>query len=125
MFWAIKQLSVPLNYLRIRNGEGLLHSKATYDFVLPCSLALISCIYFWWLDISFAVFDHPVLVQRVSDLLTLMIVFYMAALAAVATFDRDGIDEKLEGDPAILIVRNPDITSLTKKIGKLSCCRFE
>jgi hypothetical protein len=40
-----------------------------------------------------------------SDLLTLMIVFYMAALAAVATFDREGIDNELEGDPATLRVR--------------------
>jgi hypothetical protein len=108
MWWAVKQLSIPINYLRIRNGDGWFHSKRTYDFVLPCLLALAACAYFWWLSISFAVFDHPVLIKRISDLLALMIVFYMAALAAVATFDRDGIDNELEGEPAILSVRDPN-----------------
>jgi hypothetical protein len=108
MWWAIKQLSVPINYLRIHSGTDFIHSKATYDFVMPGLLACATWTFFWWLSLSFAIFDHPVLVKRIADLLTLMIVFYMAALAAVATFDREGIDEPLEGEPATLKVPDPD-----------------
>lgn len=118
MWWVVKQLAVPANYLRIRNGHGLFHSKRMYDLVLPVTFAAATCVYFGWLSISFAVFDHPVLVKRISDLLTLMIAFYMAALAAVATFDRKGIDNELDGDPALLSVRNPDPDAKEKRIDK-------
>jgi hypothetical protein len=116
MWWAVKQLSVPLNYLRIRHGAGVFHSKRTYDFVLPLLLSAATCAYFVWLSISFAIFDHPALVKRLSDLLSLMIVFYMAALAAVATFDRKGIDEEMEGDPAVLRVREPNGAQKVDKV---------
>lgn len=106
--WWLKQLCVPINYLRIRSGRDWLHSKRVYDFVLPIVLAALTCAYFRWLGISFAIFNHPVLIKRISDLLTLMIVFFMAALAAVATFDREGIDEPLEGEPATLKVQNTE-----------------
>jgi hypothetical protein len=63
---------------------------------------------FIWLGIGLSVFDHNELVKRILDLLALMIVFYMAALAAVATFERKGIDEPLKGDDALLRVRHHD-----------------
>ena len=108
MFWAIKQLSTPLSYLRIRNGIGLFHSKRTYDIVIPFILAAITMAVFYTLGISLSVFDHNELVKRILDLLALMIVFYMAALAAVATFERKGIDQPLKGDDALLWVRHND-----------------
>lgn len=108
MIWALRQLTVPVNYLRIRHGRGIFRSKLTYDFVLPTILAALTLAAFAWLGISFALYDHPDLVKRISDLLSLMIVFYMAALAAVATFDRPGIDNYLPDNDAILSIRNPD-----------------
>ena len=105
MWWAVKQLCVPLNYLRIRDGEGVFQSKRFYDFVLPVVLAVATFAYFCWFSISYSLFDHPVLTQRVSQLLSLMIVFFLAALAAVSTFARKGIDETVKDEPLMLRVR--------------------
>jgi hypothetical protein len=106
MFWAVKQLLVPINYLRIRHGDSWFRSKKVYDFVFPIILTALTCGVFWWIGISLRVFDHDELIKRVSDLLALMIVFYMAALAAVATFDREGIDTPLKGGDALLKARH-------------------
>ena len=108
MLWAVRQLLVPVNYLRIRHGDSLFHSKAVYDFVLPFILTLATCVIFSWIGVSLHIFDHGELVKRLTDLLSLMIVFYMAALAAVATFDRQGIDDPLRGGDALLRARNSD-----------------
>src|SRR5262245_46233248 len=97
-----------MNYLRIRHGEGLFQSKRLYDFVLPSTLAFATCAIFYWLDIPLSVFSHDELVKRITDILVLMIVFYMAALAAVATFEREGIDKRLKGEDAFLAVRDHD-----------------
>ena len=102
MLWAIRQLFVPVNYLRIRHGDTLFRSKKVYDYVLPVLLAAATCGIFWWLNLSPRLFEHKELVKSLTDLLALMIVFYMAALAAVATFDRAGIDEPLKGGDALL-----------------------
>lgn len=108
MLWAIRQLLVPVNYLRIRHGEGLFRSKRVYDFIFPAIFAAGTCAIFLWLQIELAIFSHDELVKRLLDLLALMIVFYMAALAAVATFERQGIDNPLKGGDAILLVRDHD-----------------
>lgn len=107
MLWACRQLLVPMNYLRIRHGESLFRSKAVYDYVLPLIFTVFTCSIFVWLDIRLAIFDHQEFAKRLIDLLVLMIVFFMAALAAVATFDRKGIDQPLRGGDACLKVRNP------------------
>ena len=108
MFWAFRQLSIPMNYLRIRHGKGVFHSKVVYDFVLPLIFALFTCLSFWLVDVRLALFENQEMSKRIMDLLALMIVFYVAALAAVATFERKGIDEKLKGEDAVLWVRNHD-----------------
>lgn len=108
MFWAIRQILVPVNYLRIRHGNSLFHSKRVYDFVFPLIFTAATCAIFNWLHLRLSVFENAELTKRVLDLLALMIVFYMAALAAVATFERKGIDAALKGGDAILFVRNHD-----------------
>ncbi len=108
MLWVARQLLVPCNYLRIRHGASLLGSKAVYDFVLPAALSAATVGLCLWLDIPLAIFKHHELVKRLSDLLALMIVFYMAALAAVSTFERKGIDLPMKGGDALLKVRHHD-----------------
>jgi hypothetical protein len=108
MLWAARQLLVPLNYLRIKHGRGIFHSKMTYDFVLPIIFSALTWLAFWFLDIPLRIFSNPDMTTRITDLLQLMIVFYMAALAAVATFERRGIDKPLKGGDAILHIRHHD-----------------
>lgn len=108
MFWAVRQLTVPAKYLRIRHGENLLHSKKVYDWIIPIVIVLVVCAIFFWLGIPFSILDQPELSKRLIDLLVLMIVFYMAALAAVSTFDRKGIDTLLQDQDALLWTQNSE-----------------
>jgi len=106
MLWAIRQIFVPVNYLRIQHGEGVMKSKAVFDYVLPAVFTAITVAVCVWLVIPLAVFQHPALTPRLLELMALMVVFYMAALAAVATFERKGIDNLLRGGDATLWVRD-------------------
>jgi len=117
MLWAARQLLTPTKYLRVKHGEGILRSKAAYDYVLPIALAALTCGAFLWLEIPLSFFDYTQFVTRIIDLLELMIVFYVAALAAVATFERKGIDKPLKGTDATLRVRHHDSGKwVTKKL---------
>lgn len=106
MIWAMRQLGAPLRYLRISQGSGLLHSKLTYDLVIP--LCVSSGVTFVVMKTSakLGVFTDSGLIPNVINLLNLLIAFFIAALAAVATFDRKGLDDNLKGEPAILRLRN-------------------
>lgn len=108
LFWAFRQLCTPCNYLRIRHGEGILQSKLTYDFVLPGLLMAVTVGFTLWLGLPLKVFGTASVFQALSGLLAVLIGFYMAALAAVATFHREGIDQYLIGDDALLRVRSKD-----------------
>lgn len=100
MWWAVCQLCRPCNYLRIRHGDTLWHSKRVYDWVFPLMLTVITVGGCWFSGISLRIQGHPVVSSSMLNLLALLIAFYMAALAAVATFARDGMDTKMEDDPA-------------------------
>lgn len=108
MLWVFRQLCAPCNYLRIRHGASLLASKAVYDFVLPAILTGLTVAVTWALDMPLSVFHNDKFFASLSGLLSILIGFYMAALAAVATFDRAGIDNRLAGTDAILRVRDAD-----------------
>jgi hypothetical protein len=117
MLWAIRQLLVPIRYLGIKHGSSLFQSKAVYDFILPAALAILTCSAFAWLGIGFRILSNGEILKKITDLLTLMIVFYLAALAAVATFDRKGIDDPLKGGDATLrILNHSSDTFVVKKL---------
>jgi len=122
MIWAARQLLVPCNYLRIREGDSLLQSKAVYDYVLPAVLTAVTAGVCVGLSIPFGMGHHPVLTKSLADLLALLIAFYMAALAAVSTFERAGIDGALKGGDATLRVLNHETGAREDK--KLSYRQF-
>lgn len=106
MIWAARQLLVPCNYLRIKCGETATQSKAVYDFLIPAVLTGATAGVCLVLDVPLSFFQQANLFTSVSSLLAILVGFYMAALAAVATFDRPGIDAPLKGSPATLVVRD-------------------
>lgn len=108
MIWAFRQLATPCKYLKIRHGGDLLRSKAVYDFVLPGILTALTLGAALLFDLPLAMLGNDGLFTAISGLLAILIGFYMAALAAVSTFDRAGIDNKLEGQDALLSVRRAD-----------------
>lgn len=83
-------------------------SKLVYDFVLPAGLTIFTLAIAIWLKKPINLHEHDTLLESLADLFALLIAFYMAALAAVATFERAGIDNPLKGGDAILYVLDHD-----------------
>lgn len=104
MIWACRQLMTPLRYLRIRQGVSLFKSKAVYDWFLPLLVA-IPATYVGY-KYSIGIFSEKGVIGGFQRLLEILIPFYIAALAAVATFQRDGLDDALKGHPATLSIRH-------------------
>jgi hypothetical protein len=110
MFWALKQLAVPLRYLRIREGEGFFLSKRVYDYMLPAIATSLTGAVFGAAGLPISLSSAPALVDKVGSLVQLMSAFYLAALAAVSTFDRKGLDDPVKnaGSPVTLKMLDAD-----------------
>ena len=118
MFWAIRQLCAPLRYLKIRHGSGLFRSKKVYDWVFPSliSAATIAVV------LTFAphtrIFSERGLLAPFEKLLEILIPFYIVALAAIATFAGEKLDEPMKGDSATLIMWRADGTHIERVLSR-------
>lgn len=91
------RLLVPFRYLRIRHPE-----KIKFDLVFPLALAVV---------LSVPLFSEKFLLDaksldilgRSSDLLSILTGFFVAALAAVATFGNQEMDEAMNGTEPVTL----------------------
>jgi len=89
---AWKRLVAPVRYLAIRH-----QIKPRYDWCWPLVLTAVTMAIFWLLPLRPALLgDHGIL-KGVQDLIALFAAFFVAALAAVATFDRKSLDLPMQG----------------------------
>src|SRR5689334_6213585 len=102
MIWAFQQLLNPLKYLRVQQGPSLFQSKAAYDWVLPLVFAAASEALIFACAPDIKVFSERGIVGAFQKLMEILVPFYIAALAAVATFERQGLDDVMKGQPATL-----------------------
>lgn len=102
MKWALRQLAAPVRYLGISQGSGWLTSKLTYDWVIPLTFSTMATLAVSYFRFSLGLFSDTGFISGVINLLNLLIAFFIAALAAVATFDRKGLDDAMKGEPAIM-----------------------
>lgn len=93
----IKQLLTPFRYLRIKNKV-----KYQIDFVIPLILGLSVAGVLIALGPHAPVFGDKGYVSLITGLLQMLTGFYIAALAAVATFPSETLEQPLDGSPAIL-----------------------
>jgi len=90
---------MPLSYLRIeRKG------KAFDELVLPLLLLALTLCFFWLLDWKLVIFGSSGLVSGVGSYLQVVTGFYIASLAAVATFNQKNMDLRMAGDSPTLTV---------------------
>jgi len=90
---------MPLSYLRIdRRG------KVFDELVLPLFFLLLTFLVFWLLDWKIVVFGSSGLVSGVGSYLQVVTGFYIASLAAVATFNQKNMDVRMAGDSPTLTV---------------------
>jgi len=101
--WWLNQLLSPLAYLRIRLGPGAIYrSKRFFDYLLPMVMGGLTTAGYFSLHNQPQLLGEHGLLNSVSGLLQLLVAFFIAALAAVATFPRDSMELPLRGSPALL-----------------------
>lgn len=97
MFSIIGQLLTPFRYLRIE-----LPLKWKVDFGLPLVLGGVMTALVLTIHPGMHLFGEGGFVELFTNLLRILVGFYIAALAAVATFQSPTLDQRLDGDDAIL-----------------------
>ena len=91
------KLFSPLSYLRIEHEE-----KRWYDYRIPVLIASLVAVVYYFSAHKIPLIGSNGLLLQVNGLLQVLIGFYIAALAAVATFTNSSIDEVMAGDPPTL-----------------------
>ncbi|EPG0528777.1 hypothetical protein ACSWYU_000266 [Vibrio harveyi] len=88
----LKKLLKPLNYLRIKQRQ-----KTCIDIHLPAFVAALLLGFIYWSPVPIKILGSDGLVTLINGLLQMLVGFFVASLAAVATFNRDGMDEIMVG----------------------------
>ena len=109
---VFSHLGKPFGYLFIKGISG----KAAYDWVAPILLTSITAVLFILLKIPVKdLFDDNGFIKSIVSFISNLPAFYIAALAAIATFNRAEIDL-----PLISNERNASIEiKVTKENGKV------
>jgi len=90
----LSQLSRPFAYLAISHPE-----KGWVDFILPSFLAVLGTVATFFLEGKVNFFGSGGVVASILGFVQNLPGFYIAALAAIATFGRADIDQEMPGDP--------------------------
>jgi hypothetical protein len=98
----IRQLFRPLRYIRIKHP-----AKSTFDWKAPLVLTVISVVALLLLGQKAVFVADGGLLAQIQELIQLLIGFFIAALAAIATFDEESLDQLMEGTPPTLDERDP------------------
>lgn len=101
----------PLSFLRIKSDDIFV-----YQWLAPIILTLCSLTAYWFLPCPPTLRGDEGLISNVSSLLSTLIGFYIAALAAVASFENKNLDNTMKGTPPILIKRKKDDSIETEKL---------
>ena len=103
--WRLFQ---PLDYLRVRHPE-----KWVFDWILPLLVASGLTAAWFCGEFRFGILKpESGIIPQVQSLLSILTGFFIAALAAVSTFNNDGMDKPLAGKtPAYLKKKRDDGTT--------------
>jgi hypothetical protein len=93
----VKRLLFPLTYWRVKHPV-----KFWFDIGYPAAFAVLFGSALTFTSLQYNVVGERGLVETFNGLLGILIGFFIAALAAVATFDRPGMDAVMRGEAATL-----------------------
>jgi hypothetical protein len=116
MLWWARQIGACFNYIRIRDGTSFFYSKRTFDFILPIVAAILTTAFHYLVACCPVLFGSSGILSAFSGLFVLLAPFFLAALAAVATFNAQHLDEPLRGHGAFLRIRQADYSVIDKEI---------
>lgn len=89
---TFKKLLKPLYYLRIKHDQ-----KFIIDILLPVIIAAVALLLINNSPLQLKFVGNDGFVKFVNNLLQILVGFFVASLAAVATFQRSGMDEPMVG----------------------------
>lgn len=93
----LKKLFKPLCYLKVKHSQ-----KVIIDIYIPLFVAAVSMFLVSSAPKPIAFMGEQGIISLVNGLLQMLIGFFVASLAAVATFQREGMDEVMKGTPPTL-----------------------
>lgn len=96
------------DYLRIKH-----EAKVKYDFWLPLGVALALVVAIEASPAKIPIFGPTGIVAAVNGLISILAGFFIASLAAVATFNKSSMDNVMPGKPPVLDVY---VRGVTKKL---------
>jgi len=108
------RILVPLQYLRIAHPE-----KWKFDLGLPLILAAVFVLPIFsstFVTDALGTFD---IVGKLSSFLGVLTGFFIAALAAVATFGKQEMDDPMPGEPPVRLERSASAAL----IAAIVCCK--
>ncbi|MDH0447248.1 hypothetical protein [Shewanella sp. GD04112] len=91
------KLLKPLCYIKIYHPE-----KRWFDYYLPLILSIIICAVLYYLPVPVVFVGKDSLISVVNGILQILSGFYIASMAAVATFNKAGMDDPMSGQPPTL-----------------------
>lgn len=94
---ALRVIFSPLGYLKARNA-----TKLYWDWIFPSLIAMATCCLFATPWIHLTIFGEKGVVHGVNELLQVLVGFYIAALAAVASLANPSLDRGISGEPILL-----------------------
>lgn len=93
MAW-IRMLLRPMDYLAIRHSR-----KKRYDFWLPLVVALLTTAGYLALPERLSLVSSSGVTAQIQELVKILAGFFIAALAAIATFQKADLDRVMAGTP--------------------------
>ncbi len=91
----------PLNYLAIRHESRIF---SLFNWILPAAFSALAVCACFWLAPGVNLFHAEGLIAKILNFVQNMPGFYLAALAAVATFGKADLDQLMPGRPPTAVV---------------------
>ncbi|WP_373949616.1 hypothetical protein [Vibrio pomeroyi] len=106
------QLTRPLSYLRIKHAD-----KWVYDWLAPIVLTAVTCVIIYFFIPVSDVVKGSGLIDSINGFIGNLPGFFIAGLAAVATFNKHDIDQLMDNPPTIEIMHHgyPLMIEMTRR----------
>lgn len=98
---VISIVLTPIDYFFIKHNE-----KKWFDFVLPAAASFLAVLIILSLPKTISFLGKDSLISLVNGILQILSGFYIASMAAVATFQKNGMDDVMNGVPPKLRGKN-------------------
>lgn len=108
MFWWIRELLSSISFIFIKGDNSFWQSKRMYEIVIPVCFSSVAFALYLTKPDFFATDFLSKLSGSLFQFMVFVVPFHLAALAAIATFTRKGLDSPLKGVNASLKVWDND-----------------